>query len=70
MIINWLAAGFGAMCMLGFKLLWGEIKDIQRSVDSFKDMAVYKEDHRSDLTEIKALMQRILDRLDTKQDKV
>ena len=72
-IFNLGASIIGSAAMWILKVIWDEIKAIKEAQDNLqKDMAkemVLKEDYRTDITDIKNMFNRILDKMDTKADK-
>jgi len=72
-IFNLGASVIGASAMWILKVIWDEIKAIKEAQDNLqKDMAkqvVLKDDYRADITDIKNMFNRILDKMDTKADK-
>jgi SMC interacting uncharacterized protein involved in chromosome segregation len=72
-IFNLGASVLGSIAMWILKVIWDEIKALKESQDNMqKDLAkemVLKEDYRADISEIKGLFNRILDKMDTKVDK-
>jgi esterase/lipase len=72
-IFNLGASVIGTAAMWILKVIWDEIKALKEAQDNLqKDMAkemVLKEDYRADITDIKNMFNRILDKMDTKADK-
>jgi hypothetical protein len=72
-IFNLGASVIGSAAMWVLKVIWDEIKAIKEAQDNLqKDMAkqvVLKEDYRADISDIKNMFNRILDKMDTKVDK-
>jgi len=72
-IFNLGASVIGSIAMWVLKVIWDEIKAIKESQDNLqKDMAkqvVLKDDYRNDISDIKNMFNRILDKMDTKADK-
>jgi hypothetical protein len=72
-IFNLGASVIGTAAMWILKVIWDEIKAIKEAQDNLqKDMAkqvVLKDDYRADITDIKNMFNRILDKMDTKADK-
>ena len=52
-----------------FKVLWDAIQDLKADVKEIEKGYVQKDDYRIDIAEIKGMLGRIFDRLDTKADK-
>jgi SMC interacting uncharacterized protein involved in chromosome segregation len=72
-IFNLGASIIGSAAMWILKVIWDEIKALKEAQDNLqKDMAkemVLKEDYRTDISDIKNMFNRILDKMDTKADK-
>jgi hypothetical protein len=72
-IFNLGASVIGSAAMWILKVIWDEIKAIKEAQDNLqKDMAkqvVFKDDYRNDISDIKNMFNRILDKMDTKADK-
>jgi len=72
-IFNLGASVIGTAAMWVLKVIWDEIKAIKEAQDNLqKDMAkqvVLKDDYRADISDIKNMFNRILDKMDTKVDK-
>jgi hypothetical protein len=72
-LFNIAASIIGAAAMWILKVIWDEIKAIKDAQDNLqKDMAkqvVLKDDYRADISDIKNMFNRILDKMDTKVDK-
>jgi hypothetical protein len=72
-IFNLGASVIGTAAMWILKVIWDEIKAIKDAQDNLqKDMAkqvVLKDDYRADISDIKNMFNRILDKMDTKADK-
>jgi uncharacterized membrane-anchored protein YhcB (DUF1043 family) len=71
--INWIIAGVGAGIGWIMRIIWTEIKLVQknqREIESnISDNYVRKDDYRVDIAEIKGMLGRIFDRLENKADK-
>jgi hypothetical protein len=67
------ASIIGSAAMWILKVIWDEIKALKEAQDNIqKDMAkqvVFKDDYRNDISDIKNMFNRILDKMDTKADK-
>ena len=67
------ASIIGSAAMWILKVIWDEIKALKEAQDNIqKDMAkqvVFKDDYRNDISDIKNMFNRILDKMDTKVDK-
>lgn len=72
-VINWLFVGFGAALGWIMRIIWTEIKLIQRNQreieTNISENYVRKDDYRVDIAEIKGMLGRIFDRLESKADK-
>jgi uncharacterized membrane-anchored protein YhcB (DUF1043 family) len=72
-LINWIIAGVGASIGWIMRIIWTEIKLVQknqREIESnISDNYVRKDDYRVDIAEIKGMLGRIFDRLENKADK-
>jgi len=72
-IFNLGASVIGAAAMWILKVIWDEIKALKDAQDAMqKDLAkqvVLKDDYRADISDIKNMFNRILDKMDTKADK-
>jgi SMC interacting uncharacterized protein involved in chromosome segregation len=67
------ASIIGSAAMWILKVIWDEIKALKEAQDNIqKDIAkqvVFKDDYRNDISDIKNMFNRILDKMDTKADK-
>jgi hypothetical protein len=52
-----------------FKVIWDAIQDLKEDIKEIERGYVMKDDYRIDIAEIKGMLARIFDRLDTKADK-
>jgi hypothetical protein len=52
-----------------FKVLWDAIQDLKEDVKEIEKGYVQKDDYRIDIAEIKGMLSRIFDKLDSKVDK-
>ena len=52
-----------------YKVLWDAIHDLKEDVKEIEKGYVMKDDYRIDIAEIKGMLARIFDKLDTKADK-
>jgi hypothetical protein len=72
-IFNLGASVIGAAAMWILKVIWDEIKALKDAQGAMqKDLAkqvVLKDDYRADISDIKNMFNRILDKMDTKADK-
>jgi len=72
-ILNWVFAGCGAAVGWVLKILWDAISDLKKDMkDLNKEVHedfVRKEDYRVDIAEVKQMLNRIFDKLDSKVDK-
>ncbi|CAB4133883.1 hypothetical protein UFOVP263_36 [uncultured Caudovirales phage] len=71
--INWLFAACGAAGGWILKIIWDAITDLKKDMkDLNKEVHedfVRKEDYRVDIAEVKQMLVRIFDKLDSKVDK-
>lgn len=71
--INWLFAAIGATVGWILKIIWDAITDLKKDMkDLNKEVHedfVRKEDYRVDIAEVKQMLVRIFDKLDSKVDK-
>ena len=71
-IINWLFVGFGAAIGWIMRIIWTEIKLVQKNQREIEvnisENYVRKDDYRVDIAEIKGMLGRIFDRLDRMAD--
>ena len=65
LIFNWLVGSLGTLVAAVSIVMWTEIKELKR--DMFA--RVHKDDYRNDVAEIKQMLTRIFDKLETKQDR-
>jgi hypothetical protein len=72
-VINWLFVGFGAAVGWIMRIIWTEIKLVQKNQreieTNISENYVRKDDYRVDIAEIKGMLGRIFDRLESKADK-
>jgi hypothetical protein len=72
-LLNWVFAGGGAAVGWVLKILWDAISDLKKDMkDLNKEIHedfVRKEDYRVDIAEVKQMLNRIFDKLDSKVDK-
>ena len=72
-VINLTGAAIGAVIGWFVKIMWDSVKELQRDVketsQSMHENYVRKDDYRIDMAEIKGMFNRIMDKLDNKQDK-
>jgi hypothetical protein len=72
-LLNWVFAGCGATVGWILKILWDAISDLKKDMkDLNKEVHedfVRKEDYRVDIAEVKQMLNRIFDKLDSKVDK-
>ena len=72
-IVNWLFVGVGAGFGWIMRIIWTEIKLVQKNQREIEknvtDNYVRKDDYRVDIAEIKGMLARIFDRLENKVDK-
>ena len=68
-LFNSFATVVGAMVGWILKVLWDAVRDLRDDVKEIEKGYVMKDDYRIDIAEIKGMLGRIFDRLDTKADK-
>jgi hypothetical protein len=68
-LFNIALAIIGAISGWLFKVLWDAIRDLKEDIKEIERGYVMKDDYRIDIAEIKGMLARIFDRLDTKADK-
>lgn len=72
-LVNWLFTGAGTAFGWVLKIVWDAITDLKRDMkDLNKEVHedfVRKEDYRVDIAEVKQMLARIFDKLDSKVDK-
>lgn len=72
-LLNWVYGG--AMTALGWfgRVLWEADKELRQDLSKLREdlpkQYVAKDDYREDVREIKAMLEKIFDRLETKADK-
>lgn len=73
---DYILFGLGLVCaVLGWlgKTLWDSVdklkNDIQKITETLTEKYVRRDDYRSDMNEIKNMLGKIFDKLDSKQDK-
>jgi predicted RNA-binding protein with EMAP domain len=62
----------GIVCTIGgwvLKIIWEGMKDMQKEIHSIKDSYVRRDDFKESIGEIKEMLTKIFDKLDTKVDK-
>jgi hypothetical protein len=69
LLFNIAAAIIGTIAGWLFKVLWDAIHDLKEDVKEIERGYVQKDDYRIDIAEIKGMLARIFDKLDTKADK-
>ena len=68
-LFNSFATVVGAMVGWILKVLWDAVRDLRDDVKEIEKGYVMKDDYRIDIAEIKGMLGRIFDKLDTKADK-
>ena len=68
-LINLAFSAFGTVAGWLFKVIWDAIRDLKEDIKEIERGYVMKDDYRIDIAEIKGMLARIFDRLDTKADK-
>ena len=68
-LFNSFATVVGAMVGWILKVLWDAVRDLRDDVKEIEKGYVMKDDYRIDIAEIKGMLARIFDKLDTKADK-
>jgi hypothetical protein len=72
-LLNWVFGCLGAAFGWVLKILWDAISDLKKDMkDLNKEVHedfVRKEDYRVDIAEVKQMLNRIFDKLDSKVDK-
>ena len=69
LLFNIAATIIGTIAGWLFKVLWDAIYDLKEDVKEIERGYVQKDDYRIDIAEIKGMLARIFDKLDTKADK-
>ena len=68
-LFNIASAIIGTISGWLFKVIWDAIRDLKEDIKEIERGYVMKDDYRIDIAEIKGMLARIFDRLDTKADK-
>lgn len=72
-VLNWLFAGVGTAFGWILKIVWDAITDLKKDMKDLNSEVhadfVRKEDYRVDIAEVKQMLARIFDKLDSKVDK-
>lgn len=68
-LFDWFVTFGGAVVSWFVKMLWGDLKDMKKDMQHMQTSFISKEDYRNDMTDIRNMLHRILDKLDDKQDK-
>ena len=68
-LFNIVATLAGTLVGWVLKVLWDAVRDLRDDVKGIEKGYVMKDDYRIDIAEIKGMLGRIFDRLDTKADK-
>jgi len=69
LLFNIASAIIGTISGWLFKVIWDAIRDLKEDIKEIERGYVMKDDYRIDIAEIKGMLARIFDRLDTKADK-
>jgi len=69
LLFNIASAIIGTISGWLFKVIWDAISDLKEDIKEIERGYVMKDDYRIDIAEIKGMLARIFDRLDTKADK-
>lgn len=71
--LNWIFTAFGAGIGWVLKIIWDAITDLKQDMKALNKEVnedfVRKEDYRVDIAEVKQMLNRIFDKLDSKVDK-
>ena len=71
--LNWIFTAFGAAIGWILKVIWDAISDLKQDMKALNKEVnedfVRKEDYRVDIAEVKQMLVRIFDKLDSKVDK-
>ena len=68
-LFNIVATLAGTLVGWVLKVLWDAVRDLRDDVKEIEKGYVMKDDYRIDIAEIKGMLARIFDKLDTKADK-
>ena len=68
-LFNIVATLAGTLVGWVLKVLWDAVRDLRDDVKGIEKGYVMKDDYRIDIAEIKGMLARIFDKLDTKADK-
>ena len=68
-LFNIVATLSGTLVGWVLKVLWDAVRDLRDDVKEIEKGCVMKDDYRIDIAEIKGMLARIFDKLDTKADK-
>jgi len=68
-LFNIVATLVGTLVGWVLKVLWDAVRDLRDDVKEIEKGYVMKDDYRIDIAEIKGMLARIFDKLDTKADK-
>jgi hypothetical protein len=69
LLFNIASAIIGTISGWLFKVIWDAISNLKEDIKEIERGYVMKDDYRIDIAEIKGMLARIFDRLDTKADK-
>ena len=68
-LFNIVATLAGTLVGWVLKVLWDAVRDLRDDVKEIEKGYVMNDDYRIDIAEIKGMLSRIFDKLDTKADK-
>jgi len=68
-VFNCIVGIAGFLLVFVFNSITRKLQKIEDSIASMPKEYVQKDDYRADITEIKAILKQIFDKLDSKQDK-
>ena len=69
LVFNCIVGIAGFLLVFVFNSITRKLQKIEDNIASMPKEYVQKDDYRSDITEIKAILKQIFDKLDSKQDK-
>ena len=69
LVFNCIVGIAGFLLVFVFNSITRKLQKIEDSIASMPKEYVQKDDYRADITEIKAILKQIFDKLDSKQDK-
>jgi len=72
-MLNWVFAAFGAIISWILNAVWGAIKDLKTDMKEINkeihEDFLRKDDYRVDIADMKQMLNRIFEKLDSKVDK-